>query len=107
MLLKNLTVLTELLINFALIKMRKKKINFVAVLHVFLYMINFDKNCNKGRKSRRGRAIDRKKSRKMRPGNQYALCLGAQLNGRGSLPAIFFDQRLLGFFSLIPWGITG
>lgn len=68
-------------------------------------MINFNENCNKERESRR--AIDRKKSRKMRPGNQYALCLGAQLNGRGSLPAIFFDQRLLGFFSLIPWGVTG
>lgn len=90
--------------------MRKRKRDWFFswnVLHIFLYMINFDENCNKGRESRRERAIDRKKSRKMRPGNQYALCLGAQLNGRGSLPAIFFDQRLLGFFSLIPWGVTG
>jgi len=42
----------------------------------------------------------------MRPRNQYALYF-VQLNGRKGPPVIFFDQRLLGFFSLVPWGVTG
>jgi len=69
--------------------------------------MDFDENCRKVKESRQRQGVDRKKSGKMRPGNQYALCFGAQLNGRGSLLAIFFDWRLLGFFSLVPWGVTG